>query len=211
MPDSGKLSALQNWLQTAVTTPWQVSKGEIDTTVKAGGALTPAERVGIYSRAYQGRLVECMESEFPVLLLALGRDLFVRFASEYLVATPSTSYTLTDLGRGFPAYLASTAPDEAWAKFIVELATFERAFSEVFHAVGHESESRVPSMETDLIVQEPGSQMLSCAFPVNRYFTAARIHLQDPDRCPEPEIPEPDPTEMVLFRRDYRVRIRKLN
>lgn len=201
---------MQEWLQTAITTPWEVSGEEIDAAVKKGGSLTPAERMGIYARAYQGRLVECMESEFPVLLLALGRDLFVRFASEYLIGTPSKSYTLTALGKNFPKYLEASAPDESWAKFIVELATFERTFCEVFHAAGHESEAGDPVMETEKIVSEAGSRILSCNFPVDRYFTAARNYLKDPDLCPEPDFPRPDSVRLLLFRREYKVRIRRM-
>ncbi|MEO0447546.1 MAG: DNA-binding domain-containing protein, partial [Verrucomicrobiota bacterium] len=150
------LIGLQQWLQSVVTTPWQAYGPGPDDVVRAGnGTLKPAERVGIYTRAYQGRLIECMESEFPALRFALGRDLFVRFASEYLVARPSETYTLTALGKGFPEYLRETRPhdeEELWPEFIIELATLERFFSEVYHGEGTEESDGAVAVETEAIL-----------------------------------------------------------
>lgn len=208
--DPGDLAHLQNWLQKAVTTPWEVGAGEIEGALKNNGPLTPAERMGIYIRAYQGRLVECMENEFPVLSLALGRELFVRFASDFLIGSPSRSYTLHLLGRDFPKYMAASGPDEPWARFIIELAFFERAFSEVFHADGHESSTDLPALETELIIGEACSRLIHCEFPIDRYFTDARNHLSAPETVAAPELPDPEPNSIVIFRRDYIVRMRRV-
>ena len=209
--ESENLLSLQLWLQRAITAPWEVSEERIEAVVKKGGSLTPAERLAIYSRAYQGRLVECMESEFPVLRLALGRDLFVRFASEYLIRTPSKTYTLSALGKDFPAYLEASAPAESWAGFIVELATLERTFSEIFHSNGFEKEAVDPATDTAEILKEPASRFLDCEFPIDRYFTAVRRHLEDPQHYPEPDIPAPDRVRILLFRRSYTVRMRRID
>jgi hypothetical protein len=210
-PNSGNLAGLQAWLQKAIITPWKVREEQIESSVKRGGPLTPVQRVAIYSRAYQGRLIECMQNEFPVLLFALERDLFVRFASEYLMQCPSRSYTLTELGKNFPTYLAKTAPDEPWAKFIIELAVLERAFCEVFHSQGYEGSAQVPSSESCEITLEPNSRELSFTFPVDRYFTDVRKYLLDTGELSAPHFPCLESVDILVYRRDYRVQLRRLN
>lgn len=207
------LEGLQQWLQKAVTTPWNVPATESEGVIKPGGEISIHDRLRIYSGSYQGRLVECMKSEYPALQLALGADLFTRFATEFLIAHPPESYTLTALGAGFPRYLRDTRPedDELWPEFIIELATLERVFSEVYHGEGTEGSESEPSDETNAILREPGSRELRCRFPVDRYFLAAREHLRDSSEDEEPEPPEPEPTKLLVFRRDYVVKLRRLD
>ena len=208
------LTGLQQWLQNAITCPWQTDQSELKQVVRKGpGNLEPEQRLGIYSRAYQGRLVECMESEFPVLRLALGTPLFVRFATEYLMAFPSQSYTLTSLGERFPEYLRQTRPeneDELWPEVIIELATLERLFSEVYHGQGLEKTDSQLSTESEKIILESGTRWMKCRFPVNAYFVAARRHLKDTDNFEPPEFPKPESMAVLIFRRDYVVQLRKI-
>jgi hypothetical protein len=212
-PNPPDLDGLQQWLQRAVTTPWQINAAEAPGIIASkGGELSPAERLQIYSGSYQGRLLECMRSEFPALELALDGDLFTRFASEYLIAQPPRSYTLTVLGAGFPGYLNDTRPDgdELWPEFIIELATLERIFSEVYHGEGVEKTGATASNETEAILLEPGSRRIECRFPIDRYFLAARDHLREPAENETPKFPAPEPTTLLIFRRDYVVKFRRL-
>jgi hypothetical protein len=60
------------------------------------------DRLAIYGTAYYARLLECLLEEFPVLVHALGEELFDAFAVGYLQKYPSRSYTLNDLATNIP-------------------------------------------------------------------------------------------------------------
>ena len=209
------LSDLQNWMQTAIMTPWDSNREELDQVVLEGtGNLDRGQRLGIYTRSYQGRLVECMESEFPVLCHALGKDLFTRFASEYLMGNPSQSYTLYKLGERFPAYLRDTRPEddsELWPEFIIELGTLERLFGEVYHGEGVELLEGHASTDTVDILKEPGVRIMRCRFPVDEYFIGVRQHLRDDENTEPPEFPEPEEMALLIFRRNYVVQLRRIS
>lgn len=208
------LEEAQLWLQCAITKPWDDQQAFPDTMIREDCGLDAASRLGIYSRAYQGRLIECMESEYPVLQHAMGDDLFVRFASEYLIAHPPHSYSLTELGKLFPRYLAQTRPaaetKSPWADFLIELALLERLFNEVFRAVGTEELDSFPSADTKSIVSEPGVQFMVSRFPLDDYFIATRSYLADSGNIPATEFPSEQEIALLIFRRDYVVRLRRI-
>jgi hypothetical protein len=222
------LDRLQRWFQAVIMHPDGIVPGvlgpdarqhialspaELERVVTRSRSLTAAERVAIYGRAYHARLTECLEAEFRVLRQALGEDLFRMFARAYLSSCPSQNYTLADLGKGFPGYLHDTRPAEgveekveAWPDFIIDLARFERAFSEVYDGPGGEG-GPVPnaqSLRTLLADREPdvrlapaaSLRLLTFRYPVHDYFHAAR-------RGHQPELPVPVETFLAMNRRDY--------
>ena len=234
-----ELDRLQRWFQAVIMHPggvvpgvlgpdarqhMELAPGELERVVTRSRSLTATERVAIYGRAYHARLTECLEAEFGVLRKALGDDLFRMFARAYLSNCPSQSYTLGHLGKGFPGYLHDTRPaagsegaegkDEAWPDFIIDLARFERAFSEVFDGPGVEgtpmlSAERLRTLLTDRDLQvrlAPAAslRLLTFRYPVHDYFHAAR-------RDQEPELPAPAETFLAMNRRDYVVTTSELS
>ncbi len=233
MPD---LDRLQRWFQAVIMHPdgvvrgvlgpaarqhMELAPGELECVVTRSRLLTAADRVAIYGRAYHARLTECLEAEFRVLRQALGDDLFGMFARAYLSNCPSQSYTLANLGKGFPGYLHDTRPagsperkEETWPDFIIDLARFERAFSEVYDGAGAErgpmlspqglrtllagSDRQVRLMPT------PSLRLLAFRYPVHDYFDAAR-------RGREAELPAPAETFVAMNRRDYVVTVVELS
>jgi hypothetical protein len=225
MPD---LDRLQRWFQAVIMHPdgivpgvlgpdarqhIELSPGELERVVTRSRSLTAAERVAIYGRAYHARLTECLEAEFCILRQALGEDLFRMFARAYLSNCPSQSYTLANLGKGFPGYLQDTRPAEGvegkaetWPDFIIDLARFERAFSEVFDGPGVEgglmlSAEGLRTLLTDRdrhvrLAPAVSLRLLTFQYPVHDYFHAAR-------RGQEPELPAPAETFLAMNRRDY--------
>src|SRR5258707_1575006 len=156
-----ELGQLQRWMQAAIMHPAGIAEGiasaearsyidvgpdEAERVVTRSRAMTALERLAIYAYAYSARLVECLSEEFPVLKHALGEEVFDAFAVEYLERYPSRSYTLFQLGVNFPRFLAETRPDREadegvaaeWPDFLIDLATLERTFSEVFDGPGVE-------------------------------------------------------------------------
>jgi hypothetical protein len=229
MPD---LDRVQRWFQAVIMHPDGIGPGvlgpdarkhmelvpdQLERVVTRSRSLGAAERVAIYGRAYHARLTECLEAEFTVLRQALGEDLFRMFARAYLSNRPSQSYTLGNLGKGFPAYLHDTRPtgsaevaQDAWSDFIIDLARYERAFSEVYDGPGIE---RGPTPDTEelralltrrkrqgRLMPAPSLRLLASQYPVHDYFDAARHGRQ-------PELPAPAETYLAMNRRDYVVTV----
>src|SRR5262245_56388086 len=206
------LEQIQRWMQAAIMHPAGVAEGiasaearrhidvgpdEVETVVTRSRALTALERLAIYGHAYYARLLECLREEFPVLKHALGEEIYDAFAVEYLGLYPSRSYTLFHLGTNFPRFLAETRPDRDgegsaapnWPDFLIDLATLELTFNEVFDGPGAEGERLLDADQLRAIPPErllearlvgvPCLRLLALRYPVHRYFSAVRRH-EDP-------------------------------
>jgi hypothetical protein len=196
-----------------------ISGDDLEQVVTRSHSITAAGRLAIYSHSYFARLQECLRAEFPVLLHALDENLFNFFTFEYLKQYPSRSYTLNQLGENFPRYLAETRPDsdaspdarESWPDFIIDLATLERAFSEVFDGPGVEGRQILEATQLLAIEQLPEARflpvvclkLLSFRYPVSQYFRAVRNHE-------DPALPQPSDTFLAMTRRSYTVLIHEL-
>jgi hypothetical protein len=221
------LDVIQRWMQSVIMHPDGVAAGvasdsarqivnvnpaDVEKVLTRSKALTALERLQIYGSAYYARLLECMREEFPVLVYALGEETFNAFAFAYLQKYPSRSYTLNQLGAAFPRFLAETRPDgekETWPDFIVDLATLEWTFSEVFDGPGVEGEPILDAARLQAIPPEkwtearlipvPCLRLLTLRYPVHQYYTAVR-------RQEEVTPPEPAETFLAVTRREYVVR-----
>ena len=222
------LGQIQRWMQSVIMHPDGVAEGmaddkarhhidvspeEAERVVTRSRSLSALARLAIYSNAYHARLVECLREEFPILARALGEETFDAFAIGYLQRYPSQSYTLIQLGARFPSFLAETAPpgeeDAAWAGFLVDLATLEWTFSEVFDGPGVEG---LPLLDVQRCLDLPPERLpeihlvpveclrlLALRYPVHRYYAAARADE-------EPPLPEPADTYLAVTRRNFVVR-----
>lgn len=223
---------IQHWMQTVITHPGGIGAGvssagarqsidvafdELEKVVTRSLSLTGAERLAIYGRSYYARLLECFKAEYPCLLHALGEELFNRFVFEYLQHYPPRSYTLNRLAEDFPRFLAETRPQtsaartelESWPDFIIDLATFERAFSETFNGHGVEGQRllnpeqvlSIPASRFPLIrlASVPCLRLLTFRYPVAAYFLAVRKEQQ-------PDLPAPADAFVAMTRQNYMVR-----
>jgi hypothetical protein len=231
--NSGRgFDTIQRWMQAVIMHPVGVAEGivsaearvhidvtpaEAERVVTRSRALTALERMAIYSYAYYARLLECLREEFPVLKQALGEEVFDAFAVGYLQQYPSRSYTLFQLGASFPRYLAETRPEVGegdglpvdWPDFLIDLATLELTFNEVFDGPGVEGEPVLDADQLRTISPErllearlvgvPCLRLLVLRYPVHKYFTAVRRHEQ-------PDPPGPAETYVAVTRRRYVVR-----
>lgn len=215
--DITEMRQLQLSMQKSMMKPWQITSDSY-ALFKSPVNGTVAQRMDIYIQAFHARLVSCMENEFPVLRLALGSELFVQFVHQYLNQYPPDSYTLMDLGKRFPQFLRESKPEdqnELWPEFILELAEFERKFSEIFHC-----DESVPSAHAaDNQSSTQCSMVLECYFPVDEYYRQARQYLSQLDQTgdstvqknlAEPDIPAPSATKLLLYRENNDVRVRKV-
>jgi hypothetical protein len=225
------LDQIQRWMQAVMMHPAGVEAGvgsdaareQIDVDAENVGRVvlpsrhqTSLDRLRIYGNAYYARLLECLNEEFPALRHAVGEEAFASFAAAYLQAHPSQSYTLGELGRAFPRFLCETRPPEErsesrpnWTDLVIDLATVERTYSEVFDGPGVENARVLQPGDLNSVppdrwpearlVPAPCLRLLELAYPVHEYISAVR-------RKEPPAVPAPRRTFLVVTRRDYRVR-----
>ncbi|MCA9114094.1 MAG: putative DNA-binding domain-containing protein [Planctomycetaceae bacterium] len=224
-----ELAIIQQWFQTVIMHPDGVTAGvdsaearqqidispdELEQVVTRSAARSSLQRMEVYANAYYARLLECMGNEFPALQHAVGEEAFGGFAFGFLQQYPSSSYTLAELGSRFPRYLKESRPPGEggspwWMDFVIDLATYERACSEVFDAPGPEGE---PWLTADNLAAVPPEQwssarlrlvqplrLMTFDYPVHDYVTAVR-------QGREPAAPVQAVTRLAVSRRDYIVR-----
>ena len=229
--DPPNLDVIQRWMQSVIVHADGVEAGiesdsaqdevslstaRIEEVICRSRSQTSIERLEVYANAYKARLLEVLIGEYPALVHALGEEAFVGLASGYLEEHPSTSYTLADLGRSFPQYLAQTRPPHEneggspdWADFLLDLARLERIYSEVFDGPGIEGQATLQpedmrGMSPDQwlaarLTPAPCLRLESFRFPVHEYATAVRNeHV--------PEVPAPQSTQLAITRREFIVR-----
>lgn len=95
--------------------------------VRPTGAASPSERLDVYRHAYFIRLEKALAHDFPVTDAVLGKPAFARCAGEYVLARPSSSPSLRELGDAFADWLRTHNSQE-----IAELAAIEWAAMNVF-------------------------------------------------------------------------------
>lgn len=228
MSNQRSLKKLQRWVQEVITNPDGIAAGvesssarqqidisasQIEQVVERSTRLSSAERLAVYGNAYFARLIECLGEEFPATRYALGEETFESFALGYMTHAPSASYSLGFLGERFAQYLTDTRPDDVpkpgWPDFLIDLATLERTYAEVFDGPGPENldtlkpedlQAVPPELVSEIrLVAVPSLRLLEASFPVHEYVTAVR-------RDQSPEIPLPVETLLVITRRDFVVR-----
>jgi hypothetical protein len=232
MAKDQKLALLQNWLTTVVMTPGHLPQklgqawhlhglDETDVVVAGYGDASVYTRLNVYSSGYLLRLLECMYADYSVSKKFMGDEVFDSFAKAYLLYHPSTSFTLYDLGKAFPAFLEKTKPpvipgDEQevddFMNLPIAFAKLERARQEAIRAPGTEG---APEHDQEINIQDilfgtvkvttPGClQLLELDFPMIRFFTSV---YRDEDY----ELPSPQKTFTAISRKNFRVTMTELN
>lgn len=189
------LAALQAWFQRQLMATGDAPDWPVAELIAPSRRCTPAERLAVYQNAYVARLLECLQAEFPAVRHAVGDEAFRDLALAHFQRHPPRSYTLGQLGAAFAETLAALRPPRDghapdFADFLFQLASYERAVSEVFDAAG--PETHPPALDKSL--PERGSlptatpdqwngcrlEFFACVrpfsadFPVHEYTTSAR-------------------------------------
>jgi hypothetical protein len=95
------------------------------------GRLGPAEQLDIYADMYFHRLRDCLAEDFPALLARLGGARFHNLVTDYLLAHPSSHFSLRELGRALPGFLGGH-PLGRELPALADLARLEWARADVF-------------------------------------------------------------------------------
>ncbi len=200
---NANLPALQHWMLEALREP-RSTQG-ISERLTDSPRMDARAQLAIYQRSYILRLAKCLAEQFPAMVHALGAPLFDDFAREYLAACPSDAYTLYELGRRLPAWLAESRPDrdlaaderEDWIDFLVDLARYERELFRLFDAPGHEGGVWPTGHEADAqLVLQPCLALAQYRYPVAWYYHEVR-HARSPG------FPPAHPSYVVIARRNY--------
>ena len=125
--------------------------------------LSSAEQLDIYADMYFHRLHDCLAEDFPVLATRLGDARFHNLVTDYLLAHPSTHFSLRELGRALPGFLDSHALEREFPA-LTDLARLEWARADVFDEADAAPLSRDEVLELGAAEPEkPGLTLIPAA------------------------------------------------
>jgi hypothetical protein len=101
--------------------------------VTSNAKVSAETRLGIYAEAYRLRLIEALDTDFPVLHALLGDDEFDRMARAYIDAHPSRHFSIRWFGKRLSEFLRAAAPYNEHSA-LAEMATFEWTMTLAFDA-----------------------------------------------------------------------------
>jgi hypothetical protein len=193
-----KLAALQRHMTRAVMTPLTPSEhmqrrapggGDMrryaSRFIKPNDRLSSFERLEIYNRQYWWRLLASMREDFPGLQAVLGDRQFEAMSKAYIVACPSTSFTLRNLGAKLEAWLRKH-PNWAGTKqqLALDIVRLEWADIQAFDGKTEpvlQPESLAAAAGGDIKLHlQPYVQLLDCQYPVDDLLLAVRDSGEDP-------------------------------
>jgi hypothetical protein len=215
--DHPELPRLQRWMQEVVVHPGTVEEAvasdratreiprrRLEEVVLPSHSMTPAERVGVYHGMYLMRMVEALETDYPVIRYHLGDHQFRHLVRDYVQRYPSTSYTLNRLGDHLPQFFLD---DPGWpdAEFLHDLARLELAMTEVF------DEEESPVLGSDELEVVPADAWEGARLrPIAAFRLLEFRHAVIPNLVAyHQDRPSPKPRRraswVALYRRDYTV------
>jgi hypothetical protein len=154
--------------------------------IKPNDRLTSFERLEIYNRQYWFRVLSALGEDFPGLRAVLGERRFDAMTRAYLIANPSCSFTLRNLGSRMEAWLRQN-PNWAGAnqKLALDIARLEWADIEAF-----DGKAEPPLRPEDLsgaagarmkLTLQAYVRLLSFRYPVDDLLLEVRKEDDDTD------------------------------
>jgi hypothetical protein len=110
---------------------------EIESQVVGTERVSVETRLGIYADGYRSRLIEVLESSYPVLANLLGEADFQTMAAKYVATHESTFFSVRHYGHQLADLLAADA-EYSKAPLLAELAKWEWAMADAFDAADAE-------------------------------------------------------------------------
>jgi len=193
------LIALQKQMQNHLLSGDTIINESIVKTEK----VTRERRLAIYREAYQIRLVDSLASNFPCLLIYIGRDAFNKIGLAYLDTFPSTYRSIRWFGDKLPNFLHDFYDEEH--AYIAELAEFEWKLTLSFDA----NDTDILMIEQMAAVPpEAWAEVTFTAHPslqrMNFFWNSVAIwQALSEEENPEPPIKNTSPAAWVLWRHDF--------
>jgi hypothetical protein len=199
------LRELQLWFARAVMTPdgagAAATRDDANRVLTRGPRLQALDRLEIYRRAYQARLIECLVDDYPVLRNAIGEGPFEDLCRAYIERHPSDGPNLNSFGRHMEHFCRESEPSSSPLRhFAAELAALEWAIVEVIHAPSSEPLTLASLRDVPMdawaaarLVPNSAFRLLRFVTPVNEYFQAVR-------EGKNPPIPSAFPSATIVYR-----------
>ena len=152
--------------------------------IKPNDRLTSFERLEIYNRQYWFRVLAALGEDFPGLRAVLGQSRFDAMAKAYLIANPSRSFTLRNLGSRMELWLRR---NPRWAgpnqKLALDIARLEWADIEAFDGKA-EPALRPEDLHADAGAKlklrlQPYLRLLDLQYPVDDLLLEVRKEHED--------------------------------
>lgn len=173
--------------------------------------VSAQQRLAIYYDAYRLRLLEALDSNYPVLHTWVGDDAFRNLGLAYIEAHPSKHFSIRYFGHRLPQFL-STADVFRDKPYVGEMAALEWAVSEAFDA----SDSPIvslnevaaippdawPEMQFQLI---PSMRLVELRWNVSLIWNAIKA-----EQVPEKPKAEQWPITWLIWRQDLKTYFRSL-
>ncbi|MGB8473592.1 MAG: DNA-binding domain-containing protein [Candidatus Acidiferrum sp.] len=154
--------------------------------IKPNDRLTSFERLEIYNRQYWFRVLSALSEDFPGLRAVIGEKRFDAMAKAYLVANPSRSFTLRNLGARLETWLRKNPKWAGKNKILaLDITRLEWADIEAFDGKAEptlrpEDLSRTAGDKLKLTLQ-PYISLLSLRYPVDDLLLEVRKEDEDTD------------------------------
>jgi hypothetical protein len=154
--------------------------------IKPNDRLTSFERLEIYNRQYWFRVLSALSEDFPGLRAVIGERQFDAMAKAYLVANPSRSFTLRDLGARLESWLRKNRkwlgrnPQLALDIVRLEWADIEAFDSKTEPALRAEDIPAATGAKLKLTLQ-PYIRLMSFRYPVDDLLLHVRKEDEDTD------------------------------
>ncbi|MBA2480202.1 MAG: putative DNA-binding domain-containing protein [Planctomycetes bacterium] len=168
--------------------------------VRSRTDLPVVDRLAIYHYAYRARLIDCLADDYPTVRHALGAAGFERLCATVIRLRPSRRPNLNFYGLALLEHCRDQRFEVPHHAFIRELAAFEWAMTEVFHAQAAPALSldtlrRIPMERWNSVTFTPNAtvRIIRSIYPVNAYVQAFREDLA-------PTIPKRAWSSTVIFR-----------
>jgi hypothetical protein len=167
----------------AVAQDGQPTATMVSRYIKPSATLTSFERLEIYNRQYWFRVLDGLSEDYPGLSAIVGPDRFEALIRAYLADNPSTSFTLRNLGKRLPSWIARH-PEFTGRRhdLVVDAARVEWAYVEAFDGASlpllTQTDASLVSPATVLALQ-PHLQLLHLRYPVDDIVIA--VHRSKPD------------------------------
>jgi len=169
--------------------------------------LTPFERLEIYNRQYWFRVLGALAEDFPALRAIVGGRAFHALSVAYLVAHPSRSFTLRNLGSTLVEWLASNPQFAARRhRLAVDVARIEWAFIEAFDSAERDALTldQIAMLDANSrLALQPHLRLIALEYPADDLVLS--LHRGDKRQATEAGVSEeeapPEPANLPRLRR----------